>query len=260
MAPLDSPTAPGAETLLEVAVALPLADVFTYRDTRRAEPLALGSQVVVPFGRRTVTGFVVGYRQVGAAETDIREILEVVGTGPALDESVLELCRWAAGYYLAPLGEVLSAALPSGERASASRRLSLTHAGKAAVAESNPSGLASMALDAADRALLARLKKARTLGLAGIARASSAGLQRVNFLVERGFVEIADTVRGAKRTRSVVSDEQAGDCAVASEQLPTLNDCQQAAFASLLAALGRGYATFVLQGITGSGKDRKSVV
>jgi primosomal protein N' (replication factor Y) len=239
-----------------VAVALPLADVFTYRDTQRDVPLALGSQVVVPFGRRTVTGFVVGYRQVGAAETDkeVREILEVVGTGPALDESVLELCRWAAGYYLAPLGEVLSAALPSGERASASRRLSLTNAGKAAVAESNPSGLAAMALDAADRALLARLKKARTLSLAGIARASSAELQRVNFLVERGFVEIADTVRSAKRTRPVVSDEAANTRVAASGQLPTLNACQTEAFASLLAALGRGYATFVLQGITGSGK------
>jgi primosomal protein N' (replication factor Y) len=255
---LDSPSAkaPGVETLLEVAVALPLVDVFTYRDTRRAVPLALGSQVVVPFGRRTVTGFVVGYRQSGAAEADrdVREILEVVGTDPALDESVLELCRWAAGYYLAPLGEVLSAALPSGERASASRRLSLTGEGKAAVADSNPSGLAAMALDAGDRALLARLKKARTLSLAGIARASSAELQRVNFLVERGFVEVADTVRGARRTRQVASDNAANDAVVASERLPTLNACQQEAFTSLLDSLGRGYSTFVLQGITGSGK------
>jgi primosomal protein N' (replication factor Y) len=257
VAPVDfsSAKAPGAETLLEVAVALPLAEVFTYRDTGRAVPLALGSQVIVPFGRRTVTGFVVGYHAGGTTETrDVREILEVVGTGPALDESVLELCRWAASYYLAPLGEVLSAALPSGERASASRRVSLTDAGKAAVADGNPPGLAAMALDAADRAFLARLKKARTLSFAGIVRTSSAELQRVNFLVERGFVEIADTVRGTSRTRQGASDEADKDRIVTNEQLPTLNTCQQDAFASLLEALGRGYATFVLQGITGSGK------
>jgi len=60
--PDSLPLAPDAETLLEVAVALPLADVFAYRDTGRPVPLALGSQVLVPFGRRTVTGFVVGYR------------------------------------------------------------------------------------------------------------------------------------------------------------------------------------------------------
>ena len=253
---LPSTVAPGAETLLEVAVALPVTEVFTYRDSRRAVPLALGSQVVVPFGRRTVTGFVVGYHQGGESLADkaVREILEVVGTGPALDESVLELCRWAAGYYLAPLGEVLSAALPSGERASASRRMSLTSAGKAAAADSNPSGLAAMALDAADRALLGRLKKARTLSLAGIARASSAELQRVSWLVERGFVEIADTVRGTRRTRQAAADEDTSARVVTSDPLPTLNACQQEAFTSLLAALGRGYATFVLQGITGSGK------
>ena len=109
-----SAKAPIVEVLLEVAVALPLAEVFTYRDLPRDAPLALGSQVIVPFGRRTVTGFVVGHSKRGAADVgkDVREILEVVGTGPVLDESLLDLCRWAASYYLAPLGEVLSAALP----------------------------------------------------------------------------------------------------------------------------------------------------
>lgn len=242
--------------MIEVAVALPLSDVFTYRDTRRAVPLALGSQVVVPFGRRTVTGFVVGYRQGSDVETgrEVREILEVVGTEPALDESVLELCRWAAGYYLAPLGEVLSAALPSGERASASRRLSLTIAGKLAASDSTPSGLAAMALDVGDRAFLARLKKARTLSLAAIARASAVELRRVNFLVERGFVEISDAIRGAQRMRQGAAEKFSNDNRDTGAHLPTLNACQQEAFTSLLAALGRGYATFVLQGITGSGK------
>ncbi len=202
-----------------------------------------------------MTGFVVGYskRSAVGAGKDVREILEVVGTGPALDESLLALCRWASGYYLAPLGEVLNAALPLGERASASRRVRLTSAGLAAVAEASPSGLATMALDAGDRALLARLKKARTLSLTGIARASSVESSRVSFLVERGFVEIADTVRSTKRRRGVV-DESTRTGVAQPEQQPTLNDCQQDAFTALLGALGQGYATFVLQGITGSGK------
>ncbi len=49
---------PGA--LLEVAVALPVPGTFTYRDPRPGAA-AVGAQVVVPFGTRTVTGFVVGY-------------------------------------------------------------------------------------------------------------------------------------------------------------------------------------------------------
>ena len=255
----DSPSAKAiaGETLLDVAVALPVTEIFTYRDVQqRAEPLPLGSQVVVPFGRRTVTGFVVGYTEGGGAQlgNDVRAILEVVGTGPALDESVLALCRWAAGYYVAPLGEVLSAALPSSERASASRRFALTDAGKVAAAASGAPGLAAMALDAEDRAFLARLKKARTLSLAGIARASSKELGRVNFLVERGFVEISDTVRGAKRQKEAAHKDRANADTAQRELPPTLNACQLAAFTALTGALGGGYATFVLQGITGSGK------
>jgi primosomal protein N' (replication factor Y) len=252
----QSAKASAGEALLEVAVALPVSELFTYRDKPRAEPLPLGSQVVVPFGRRTVTGFVVGYAENSAAKPrkDIREILEVVGTDPALDESVLALCRWAAGYYVAPLGEVLSAALPSGERASASRRFKLTDAGKVAAAGHCLPGLAALVLDAEDRALLARLKKARTLSLAGVARASSKELFRVNFLVERGFIEIADTVRGTKRRQSTSTTDAKDASAKQRELPPTLNLCQKQAFDTLVGALESGYATYVLQGITGSGK------
>ena len=70
---------PGA--LLEVAVALPVADVFTYRDLPREGRLPLGSQVVVPFRGRKVTGFVVGHPEAipPDAPEKIRPILAVVG-------------------------------------------------------------------------------------------------------------------------------------------------------------------------------------
>ena len=108
------------ETFLEVAVALPVVDTRTYRSNRPGEPIPVGSQVLVPLRNRTVTGFVVGHVQNVDAElrANLRDIVEVVGEGPAIDAPILELCRWAAGYYLAPLGEVLISALPSGERAS----------------------------------------------------------------------------------------------------------------------------------------------
>jgi primosomal protein N' (replication factor Y) len=238
--------------LYEVAVALPLTDLFTYRDPRPDVCAPLGTQVIVPFGRRTVTGFVVGYTQI--APESLREIVEVVGDGPALDQSVLELCRWAASYYLAPLGEVLSAALPRGERASSSRRVHLTEAGRRATEENGAFGLAAMALDGGDRALLARLKKAHTLSMTGLARTLPAEVARVNFLAERGFVEVSDAIRGTKRRRKVSGEGETCPHVSDGESLPTLNDYQQAAFTALLQALGGGYGTFVLQGITGSGK------
>jgi len=242
--------------LLEVAVALPVPDLYTYRDLPRAGRLALGTQVVVPFGKRTVTGFVVAHVEGMGTDLphDIRQIVEVVGQGPILDDAILELCRWAASYYLAPLGEVLCAALPSAERATSSRRLRLTDAGKAALDRSAVSALAAMALDAEDRALLARIKKARTLSQSHMAR-SAAAIARVSFLVEKGFLEVADAVRGTKRRRRIVETTGGLDVPAGGETPPTLNVHQSEAFTTLLGALDRGqYATFLLQGITGSGK------
>src|SRR5450631_2193145 len=248
-----SPAQPG-EVLVDVAVAWALDEVFTYRCGVRAEPPAVGFQVIVPFGQRMLAGFVVGHRTVGATEkpASYRSVIDVVGSDPSLDGAVVELCRWAAGYYLVPLGEVLAAALPTGERASATRRIKLTPAGQQAIAGLAPSGLAELALDDADRALLARLKKSRTLSFAAIARGSAAQLARVNFLVERGFVEIADAIRGTRRKRAALAFDSIGDGP--RENPPSLNTHQADALAALLVALGNGYATFVLQGITGSGK------
>ncbi len=100
--------------LAEVAVPVPLRRVFTYRvpGELRAE-LREGSLVKVPFGRRTVTGFVVGFQ----ATTDLKVVKDIASVEDAelsLPEDVLSLCRWVADYYLAPVGEVLRAALPAG--------------------------------------------------------------------------------------------------------------------------------------------------
>src|SRR5450432_1483406 len=122
--------------LLEVAVTLPLRGTFTYRDPRRdAGEVAIGTQVVVPFGTRTVTGFVVGHAADARIDpTTVKDIEEVVAGDPAFDEAMIAFCRWVADYYYAPLGEVLRAALPQGEKAEAVRAVRITERGRAAAA------------------------------------------------------------------------------------------------------------------------------
>jgi len=119
---------------LEVAVALPVQGTFTYRDPRPGVAAPIGAQVVVPFGARTVTGFVVA-RATAAGEgaAAARDIEEIVAGEPAFDEQMIGFGRWVADYYQAPLGEVLRAALPQGEQASATRAVRLTDAGRQAL-------------------------------------------------------------------------------------------------------------------------------
>lgn len=243
------------EVFLEVAVVAPVYDTCTYRSGVMGRAVPVGSQVLVPLRNRTVTGFVVSHtRDVDAGlRANIRDVIQVVGDGPVIDEPILELCRWAAGYYLAPLGEVLSGALPSGERASASRRLRLTELGLRTTASTVPSGVSALALDDGDRELLLRLKKAKTLSLTALVRKGAAEASRVDFLEQRGFVEVAEDIRGTRR-KGRAGDALEGANEPTETTLPTLNLHQQTAYAALLAALDKGYATFVLQGITGSGK------
>ena len=248
-APGTSAAAPG--TLLQVAVTLPVDETFTYRDPRSAVRLPLGTEVIVPFGSRQVTGFVVGYPE--AVAGPVRNIADVVGDGPAIDEQILDLCRWAAGYYLAPLGEVLRSALPRGERAIASRRIRLTEAGRHLVdlEAKGRSHMAGITLDAEDRALLARLRAARSLSSTALARAAAGATARMAHLGERGLVEIIDRVAGPTKSRKTAGE---GKMSAASSEPPVLNPQQEAALNALRAALGKGYSGFLLHGITGSGK------
>jgi primosomal protein N' (replication factor Y) len=238
------------EALVDVAISLPVRETFTYRDPRGIRP-PLGAQVVVPFGTRMVTGFVVGHRD--EAPGAVRDIEEVVGESPAVDEEILELCRWAAGYYLAPLGEVLRAALPQSERAEATRRIRLTDAGRLLMAREAAGEYAfgSLALDEGDRSLLGRLVKARSLSARG--RPEPEAAARIARLIAAGLIEIGDEVRGRRGTRKIPA-AAAGEASPTDEP-PTLNDHQAAALVELEGALVGGvYAPFVLQGITGSGK------
>jgi primosomal protein N' (replication factor Y) len=237
------------DALVEVAVALPLAETFTYRDPRGIRPV-LGTQVVVPFGPRMVTGFVVGHCD--TAPGTVRDIEEVVGEGPVVDAEILELCRWAASYYLAPLGEVLRGALPQGERAEATRRLRLTDAGRKLIETEAAGGynFGSLALDDGDRVLLRRLAKARSLALRGLVRSGAEEAARVERLESSGLIEVGDEVRGQRGLRKKTVVAEAPEAAV----VPILNEHQAQALEALVAGLGAGYGTFVLQGITGSGK------
>ena len=102
------------QNFIEIAVALPVHGTFTY-----ALPLDLaaettpGMRVLVPFGNRRVTGYVLGP---GHATTEFtaKPIHGVLDEAPLFPPAMIELFRWVSDYYIHPLGEVIKAALPKG--------------------------------------------------------------------------------------------------------------------------------------------------
>lgn len=99
-----------SESLVRVALPLPLWQTFTYRIM--GPPAAPGTRVLVPFRREARVGWVVEEGAEGDAE-DIRPVLDRLEEDPAIPPDLWELARWMSDYYLSPLGLVLRAVLPA---------------------------------------------------------------------------------------------------------------------------------------------------
>lgn len=107
----------------EVAVPVPLRRTFTYRvDEELREHVHVGSQIDVPFGRKTSPGFVIGVTdRTTVAEDKLKSVGKVTYPEPVFDEDILRLAEWVSEYYVASLGQVLMTALPGGLRKRAAR-------------------------------------------------------------------------------------------------------------------------------------------
>ena len=96
---------------VDVALPLPIHRTFTYQVDADSAPVP-GTRVLVPFQRDERIGWVVGE----GSQDDIkgvRSVRTVLDEHPTVPPDLLELCRWMADYYVAPLGITLRAALPS---------------------------------------------------------------------------------------------------------------------------------------------------
>jgi primosomal protein N' (replication factor Y) len=98
-----------ASGLIEVALPLPIHSTFTYR-VEGPVPQS-GCRVLVPFRREERIGWVVGPGS--EAVERVKPVLDVLDASPTVPTDLLDLCRWMATYYVAPLGIVLRAVLPS---------------------------------------------------------------------------------------------------------------------------------------------------
>jgi primosomal protein N' (replication factor Y) len=76
--------------------------------------LAPGQGVLVPFGSRTVQGVVLSINLEPSFEGEIRPLLGLAGELPRLPAHLLELARWMADRYVAPLFSCVSLLLPPG--------------------------------------------------------------------------------------------------------------------------------------------------
>ena len=80
-----------------------------------APRVSVGSRVTVPFGKQRVTGYVVAVCDESKV-AGLKDIASVVGDKPFISDKLLELARWMADYYCAPVEAAIRAVLPGAVR------------------------------------------------------------------------------------------------------------------------------------------------
>jgi len=174
----------------DIALPTPLDRLFTYSiPPSFASRAARGSRATVSFGSRRLTGVILNVHSTqpepGLAVKDIFRILD---DAPVLDENMLSLANWIAGYYCSPIGEVLRAMTPLTGEIRRSRYYSLTQSGRAAVRQ--------LLLGASDEELsvrVLRLLEVRALSGGYIEKKVPGAKSVLAALVKKGLLELEDT-------------------------------------------------------------------
>ena len=100
---------------VDVILPLPLEGLFTYAVSEElATQVREGVRVVVPFNKsKRYTAIAVRIHD-EKPEFEVKPVISVLDKSPLLLPAQLNLWKWISNYYMAPLGEVMNAALPAG--------------------------------------------------------------------------------------------------------------------------------------------------
>ncbi len=102
--------------LIQVILPLPIQEKFTYEvpdDIRQS--IGLGTRVLVQFGRKKYyTAIVAGLDQRPPQNYEVKKIMAVLDSRPALRYPQLKFWEWISDYYLCSMGDVMKAAIPTG--------------------------------------------------------------------------------------------------------------------------------------------------
>ena len=216
----------------------------------------------MPFARQTTEGFVVGEAGEDLPQPEnYKAVQAVIGTEPWFDEEMLEAARWLAGYYMCPLAEAMRLFIPG--KSSIKRHAVYGDDGKLLYYELEnrlkEKMQACYAITESGRQALAEGSKRAKAQMAALQLLADAGRELTGKeLEEEGFsaAVLRALVQKCWCSRSeqrVLRNSYAG--AAALKQSFSLTDEQQNAVNAVAKAINEGrQETFLLQGVTGSGK------
>jgi primosomal protein N' (replication factor Y) len=214
-----------------VLLPLPVPEAFDY-EVPDALELARGDQVAVPLGPRLMRGIVSEVRETTGSNRRLKAVAQRL-TDPPVPEGALDFVEWAARWTLSPPGEMAALALKGLRNPAPRPERRVRRVGERKPARSTP--LRTAVLEALD---------GRALPSADLARLAGVSSAVVKGLVDEGVLEVVEIAAVA------TFDPPDPDHCPA-----TLNPDQAAAAMAVGEAVTKsGFAAFLLDGVTGSGK------
>jgi len=104
-----------SHTYAQVIIPIPIDEPFTYKiPDDLIEQAAPGVQVVVPFGKRYLTGIIISLsNSVDKPKREIKLIHDVVNSEPYVTDQLMQVMKWISNYYICFLGEAYRLIHPS---------------------------------------------------------------------------------------------------------------------------------------------------
>ncbi len=109
---------------VEIVFPLPFRKAFTYLVPKELEKHAkVGVRAVAPFGKRTLTGFIINKLKTASLKEVIKPITDIIDEQPIVDKDGFQFYEWLADYYLCSFGEALKLAVPYGSEVESKRKI-----------------------------------------------------------------------------------------------------------------------------------------
>ena len=210
------------------------------------DSVRVGSRVLVPFGRRSIYGFVTALPDSSDFRGTLRPIASVSSSVPLFDEKMLRLARWMSDYYAAPFEDAVAATIPAAVRhpsADFKRRLAATRLPSARPTDDELAALARRSPRVAEAWKL--LVPGVPFPLADLERQASVSRASLKSLEKRGWITVGPQIEmRTPRAMDVVPSVP-----------PPHSDGQRAALAAVAEEMDKPRpGVILLHGVTGSGK------
>ena len=100
---------------VDLILPVPIRNLFTYRVPYELNnDISIGQRVIVPFGKnKRITGIISKIHETAPSAYQAKYLEFILDDSPILSPHQLPFWNWISEYYLAPIGDIMSAALPA---------------------------------------------------------------------------------------------------------------------------------------------------